>query len=293
MTEPTRVPARAYALTLPAVAIVTAFFAVPLVWVLIQSFMVGNHPDLSVESLTLDHYRRFLLDNYYVNDLLWRTVKLSLIATAIALVVGYIGALAITRANQQLQPWLIFLAMCPLWVNLVVRTLSLMVVLGRDGPVNQLLLFLGVVDRPAQLLYNEAAVVLGMVQVSVPFVILSLYGVLNSIPRELEFAAMSVGAAPLSAFRRVTLPLSVPGIMAGSILAFGISMESFVVPILLGGGRVKFMSVAAYEMATVSDNLPFAATIGMVLLIVTVAMLGLYQWLVATMNRPKLTPVMS
>lgn len=284
---------RSYALTMPAVCIITAFFAVPLVWVLIQSFAASSNPAAGLDSFTFDNYKRFLTDDYYVNDLLWRTVKLSLIATAISLVLGYIGALAITRASAEVQPWLIFLNMCPLWVNLVVRTLSLMVVFGRDGPLNQALLHLGMIQRPLQLLYNEAAVVLGMVQVSMPFVILALYGVLRSIPRELEHAAMSVGAGPLSAFRRVTLPLSVPGVLAGTILAFGINMESFVVPILLGGGRVKFMSVAAYEMATVSDNLPFAATIGIVLLVVTVLMLGLYQWLVNTVNRPRLAPVVS
>jgi len=118
------------------------------------------------------------------------------------------------------------------------------------------------------------------VQVAVPFVVMSIYGVLQSIPQQLEQAAMSVGATPLSAFRRVTLPLSLPGILAGSVLAFGINVESFVVPILLGGGRVRFMSVAAYETATVSNNLPFAATIGMILLIVTILMLTLYQWAV-------------
>lgn len=114
---------------------------------------------------------------------------------------------------------------------------------------------------------------------------MSIYGVLQSIPRQLEHAAMTVGATPLSVFRRVTLPLSVPGILAGSVLAFGINVESFVVPILLGGGRVRFMSVAAYETATISNNLPFAATIGVILLIVTMVMLGVYQWAVRSAGR--------
>src|SRR5690606_17876709 len=135
------------------------------------------------------------------------------------------------------------------------------------------------------LLYTETSVIIGMIQVAVPFVVMSIYGVLQSIPRQLEHAAMTVGANPFAAFRRVTLPLSVPGILAGSVLAFGINVESFVVPILLGGGRVRFMSVAAYETATVSNNLPFAATIGMILLMVTMLMLGLYQWAVRSVGR--------
>ena len=101
----------------------------------------------------------------------------------------------------------------------------------------------------------------------------------------LGYATAWIAPNPISAFLRVTLPLSIPGILAGSVLAFGINVESFVVPILLGGGKVRFMSVAAYEMATSSNNLPFAATIGVILLVVTMLMLGLYQWAVRSVGR--------
>jgi putative spermidine/putrescine transport system permease protein len=283
---------RAYLLTLPSGVIIVTFFLLPLAWIIILSFSTPTDSGTVLPEATLSNYVRFLSDRHYLVDLLWRTVRLSLIATVIAVLIGYAGAMAIARANQKWRPILMFMNLCPLWVNLVVRTLSLMIVLGRDGPINKALLALGVVKQPLQLLFNETAVVVGMVQVSVPFVILSLYAVLQTIPRELEYAAMSVGATPWATFRRVTLPLSVPGIMAGSILALGINMESFVVPILLGGGRVQFMSIAAFEMATVSDNLPFAATIGMVLLAVTLSMLVIYQWLVGRMARaPSALPV--
>ncbi|CAN7374456.1 ABC transporter permease [Bosea sp. LjRoot90] len=272
-------------LTLPAVTILGAFFILPLVWVLILSVLTAGPTGEVLGEVTLQNYARFLTDGYYLNDLLLRTIRLAAIATLFSVVIGYLGALVIVRASPTAQSWMVLLVMLPLWVNLVVRTLSLMVVLGRNGPVNQILVGLGFSARPLPLLYNETAVVIGMVQVAVPFVIMAIYGVLQSIPRELEHAAMTVGATPLSAFRRVTLPLSLPGILAGSVLAFGINVESFVVPILLGGGRVRFMSVAAYETATVSNNLPFAATIGVVLLVVTMAMLALYQWAVRSAGR--------
>ncbi|CAH1660879.1 MULTISPECIES: ABC transporter permease [unclassified Chelatococcus] len=273
-------------LVLPAVVILGAFFVVPLIWVFILSFL-GAGPTGEVQhTFTLGNYARFLTDSYYVNDLLLRTIRLAAIATLFSVVIGYLGAFVIVRASPAAQTWMILLVMLPLWVNLVVRTLSLMVVLGRNGLVNQILVGIGISARPLPLLYNETAVVIGMVQVAVPFVVMSVYGVLQAIPRQLEQAAMTVGANPLSAFRRVTLPLSVPGILAGSVLAFGINVESFVVPILLGGGRVRFMSVAAYETATVSNNLPFAATIGVILLIVTMVMLGVYQWAVRSAGRP-------
>jgi putative spermidine/putrescine transport system permease protein len=272
-------------LFLPAVTILGAFFVIPLIWVFVLSFMGTGPTGEVVREFTLANYARFLGDSYYLNDLLWRTIRMAAIATAFSVVIGYVGALLIVRAEPQAQTWLILLVMLPLWVNLVVRTLSLMVVLGRTGPINQILVALGIVDRPLALLYTETSVIIGMVQVAIPFVVMSIFGVLQSIPRQLEHAAMTVGAPPLAAFRRVTLPLSVPGILAGSVLAFGINVESFVVPILLGGGRVRFMSVAAYETATVSNNLPFAATIGVILLVVTMVMLSAYQWAVRSAGR--------
>jgi ABC-type spermidine/putrescine transport system permease subunit I len=272
-------------LLLPATAILGAFFLVPLVWIVVLSFLTAGPTGEVLNDPTLANYMRFLTDSYYLNDLLFRTIRLAAVATVFSVVIGYVGAYLIVRAAPGVQTWLVLLVMLPLWVNLVVRTLSLMVVLGRSGPVNQFLVGVGITDRPWQLLYNETSVLIGMVQVAVPFVVMSVYGVLQSIPRQLEHAAMSVGATPVSAFRRVTLPLSIPGILAGSVLAFGINVESFVVPILLGGGRVRFMSVAAYETATVSNNLPFAATIGVILLIVTMAMLGIYQWAVRAGGR--------
>lgn len=273
-------------LLLPSVMILGAFFVVPLIWVVILSFMTTGPTGEVVGDFTLDNYHRFLTDSYYLKDLLWRTIRLAAIATAFSVVIGYLGAFLISRASSAAQTWLILLVMLPLWVNLVVRTLALIVVLGRNGPVNQFLVGIGITERPLQLLFNETSVLIGMIQVAVPFVVMSIFGVLNSIPRQLEHAAMTVGATPVAAWRRVTLPLSVPGILAGSVLAFGINVESFVVPILLGGGRVRFMSVAAYETATISNNLPFAAAIGVILLIVTMVMLGVYQWAVRRAGRP-------
>ncbi len=274
-------------LFLPAITILAAFFILPLIWVLVLSFMVSGPTGEVVNEFTLANYARFLGDSYYLNDLLWRTIRMAAIATAFSVVIGYLGAFLIVRAEPRVQTWLILLVMLPLWVNLVVRTLSLMVVLGRTGPVNQFLVAIGITDRPLALLYTETSVIIGMIQVAVPFVVMSIYGVLQSIPRQLEHAAMTVGAPPVQAFRRVTLPLSMPGILAGSVLAFGINVESFVVPILLGGGRVRFMSVAAYETATVSNNLPFAATIGVILLIVTMVMLAAYQWAIHSASRQR------
>lgn len=277
-------------LFLPAITILAAFFILPLIWVFVLSFMGSDPTGEVANEFTLANYARFLGDSYYLNDLLWRTIRMAAIATAFSVVIGYIGAFLIVRSKPRVQTWLILLVMLPLWVNLVVRTLSLMVVLGRTGPVNQFLVAIGITDRPLALLYTETSVIIGMVQVAVPFVVMSIYGVLQSIPRQLEHAAMTVGAPPVQAFCRVTLPLSMPGILAGSVLAFGINVESFVVPILLGGGRVRFMSVAAYETATVSNNLPFAATIGMILLVVTMVMLAAYQWAIhsASGQRPAL-----
>jgi ABC-type spermidine/putrescine transport system permease subunit I len=269
----------------PALLFIFIFFVVPLVWCFLLSFMTPGSVEIHAKNATLANYIHFLTDGFYLKDLLWKTVWLSLGATIVAIAVGYMGALVITRAPENWQSTLIFLVMCPLWVNLVVRTLSLMVLLGRNGPINQVLIYLGITNHSIQLLYNETAVFIGMVQVSVPFVVISLHGVLKSIGRELEQAAMTVGATAIQAFLRVTLPLSVPGIMAGGILALGLNMESFIVPTILGGGRVHFMSAEAYDTATVGNNLPFAAAIGMILLIVTLGILAVYRYIAKSMGR--------
>ncbi|WP_010101077.1 ABC transporter permease [Verminephrobacter aporrectodeae] len=269
-------PSRSAALlVLPAYIVLTLCFFIPLIWIGVQSLTDVRAPGFT---LSLSNYARFFSDSHYVAGLLWRTVWLSCTATLLALIIGYAGAYFVTRLDERAQSTMLFLVMCPLWVNLVVRTLSLMVILGRDGVVNGFLVATGIVPKPIQLLYNDWAVLFGMVQMSTPFVFLTLYGVLKQIPNELTSAALTVGATPLRAFVRVFLPLSVPGLIAAGVLALGINMESFVVPILLGGGRVTFMSVAAYEMATVSNNFPFAATIGMILLATTFFAIFLYQW---------------
>jgi putative spermidine/putrescine transport system permease protein len=269
----------------PAVLFSVIFFVIPLLWCLAISFLSSSSLDDGREYLTFENYRRFLTDGYYLKEVLWRTVRLSLVATVLAVLIGYVGALIIHRAPSRWQALLLFLVMCPLWVNLVVRTLSLMILLGRDGPINQALQAIGLIQKPLQLLFNESAVLVGMVQVSVPFVVIALNGVLKSIGSDLEQAAMTVGANFVQAFLRVTLPLSLPGVAAGSVLALGLNLESFVVPILLGGGRVHFMSAEAYETATVGNNLPFAAAIGMILLVVTVLILGIYRLIVKSWGK--------
>lgn len=130
-------------------------FVLPLIWVLILSFLGTGQTGPTGEVIyqfIFANYARFLTDSYYLNDLLLRTIRLAAIATIFSVVTGYVGAFVIVRGDERLQTWMVLLVMLPLWVNLVVRTLSLMVVLGRNGPVNQLLVGLGIADRPLQLL---------------------------------------------------------------------------------------------------------------------------------------------
>ena len=268
----------------PAMALAIVFFVIPLLWCVGISFTSVDPLSGGVKSLTIGNYLHFFTDSFYLVDLLWRTVWLSLVATVLAVVIGYCGALVIVKASERLQPWMLLMVMCPLWVNLVVRTLSLMIVLERDGPINRLLMAMGLVQHPLQLMFNEIAVLIGMIQVSVPFVVITMHAVLKAIDPDLERAALAVGGDPIRAFIKVTLPLSLPGVAAGAVLALGLNLESFVVPVLLGGGKVHFMSVAAYESAMIGNNLPFAATIGIILLIVTLLIMGVYHRL---MTRPQ------
>lgn len=272
------------ALLTPVLIGMGALYLLPLIWTLLQSFLQHSETDAQTWTWTLENYYRFFKDDYYLQDVLWRTVRLAAIATFFAVILGYIGALLLVRAPKRLRFWFMFLVMCPLWINLVVRTLSLMVILARNGIANKLLMQLGLINQPLQLLYNETSVMIGMIQVSIPFVLLATVGVLQSIPEDLEQAALTVGANRLQAFWKVILPISIPGVLAGTALGYSINVESFVVPILLGGGRIPFMSTASYDMAVISGQPAFAAAIGVVLLVVAMSTLGACHWLVKRMG---------
>jgi putative spermidine/putrescine transport system permease protein len=147
-----------------------------------------------------------------------------------------------------------------------------MALLGRDGAINATLRGLGVISEPLQLLYTQGAVIIGIVAVVAPYMILTLSAVIEGIPRNLEEAAANLGAGPLVAFRRVVLPLALPGVVAGSVLVFILCMNAYATPVLLGGPQFKMMAPAVYDQFVRGTNWPFGAALAFLLLVVTLAL---------------------
>ncbi|CAH1654625.1 Putative spermidine/putrescine transport system permease protein [Hyphomicrobiales bacterium] len=249
-----------------------ATLSAPGVFLIVLAFIlpIGQMLLLSLENttggLTVEHFTRFLGDSYYLG-IVWRTLRLSLLITVIAAVIGFPLAYVMAHVGPRLRLWLIILVILPLMTSVVVRTFGWMVLLGRGGLIPFTLWKLGFVNRNFTLMQTESAIVIGMVQVLLPFMTLSVLGVVMKIDRRLEEAARTMGASFLATLRTVVLPLAMPGIVAGSLLVFTLSVSSFITPSLLGGVRLPVVAGSIYEAATKTLEWNFAAAQSVILLI--------------------------
>lgn len=213
-----------------------------------------------------DHFIRFLSDPYYLG-IGARTLRLSALITILCAVIGFPLAYIMARVGPRLRLWLIILVILPLMTSVVVRTFGWMVLLGRGGLIPTTLWQMGFVGRNFTLMQTETAIVIGMVQVLLPFMTLSVLGVILRLDGRLEEAARTMGASFVGTIRHVVLPLARPGLVAGSLLVFSLSASSFVTPSLLGGPRLPVLAGAVYESATKTLEWSFAAAEAMILLV--------------------------
>lgn len=244
-------------LLLPGLALLALAFFLPIARMLA----------LSVEGeggATLEHFERFFGDSFYLS-VLWRTVRLSVLITLICSVLGFPFAYLMARSGPRVRMWLLIIVILPLMTSVVVRTFGWMVILSRSGILPELLLDLGLVGRGFGLMRTETAIVLGMVQVLMPFMVLSILGVMSRIPESLEEAARTMGCSFVATLRSVVLPLSMPGIAVGSILVFTLSASSFVTPNLLGGSRIQVLASSVYRSVTQTLEWNFAAAQSVIL----------------------------
>ncbi|HEX7126415.1 MAG TPA: ABC transporter permease [Thermodesulfobacteriota bacterium] len=263
-------------LVLPAIAVLAALFVLPLASAFVMSFH-QHHPVLGLrtEVFTLANYAR-LGDSYHLGVFL-RTIKISGLVTAICLIVGYPIAYFCSTLPRRAQAVVILGYLSPWLVSVVIKAYGWMVLLAENGIVNGLLLRLGLVDEPIRFLYSEFAIALGLAHAYLVFAILPIFTSLVAIDRRLLQAARNLGGTRLQVFRSVVLPLSLPGVVAGTLLVFTLTMAAFATPALLGGGRVKVVSYLAYEQALHLLNWPLAAAIGFVLMLVTGLVVFSYQ----------------
>ena len=261
----------------PIWAFLTGPYALFLVFLLLVPFanvaMYSLHPysptKVFLPELTLDNYAK-IFDLYYVR-LFARTLRLGLITTAICVALGYPLAYFLARARARTQALGLFLLIMPLMVSAVIRIFGWIVILGRKGLVNQALVAFGI--EPFRLLYTEAAVVIGLVNIFMPFMVLPIMASIERIPPSLEEAAQNLGANWYRMFRRVILPLSLPGLISGCLLVYSLSISAFVTPALMGNARERMAGQQIYDEVLVSFNWPGASSLALTLVLVTAVLM--------------------
>jgi len=265
--------ARPWLLLLPAFALMTYVFILPIGAFLEYSFYTFQRGRL-VEELSLETYRRFLFDSYY-HAIIFDTLKMAAIVTTVSLLIGYPLAYGLWRCSRPaLQRWFGLIIFSPILVSVVVRSYGWTVLLADQGAVNWTLLRLGLIAEPLELVYNLTGVVISLSHVFLPFVVFPIFASMTRFDPTLREAAMDLGAGWWTTFRRVTFPLTLPGLVAAAQISFTLALGALVTPAILGGGRVLVLSLQVYR-ATSEINWPVAAVGGLTLLalaVITVAL---------------------
>jgi len=248
--------------------LIAGCLVLPLLTLFRYSFNQFTPARVMAEAFTFENYIRFFAEAYY-RDVLLTTVSLAVLCTLSSVLLAFPVAYFLARTRSRWKSLLIIGILFPLLVGNVVRAAGWMAFLGRQGFVNVSLGWLGIIDQPLELMYTPLAVYIGLVGVLLPFMILSLQGVLEGIDYDLVDAAKNIGASPAQAFLRIVLPLSLPGIAAGSVLVFTVAMNAYATPFLLGGPGFRMMAPTVYREIAVASNWPFGAALSFVLITVT------------------------
>lgn len=254
------------------------FFAVFVLLPLLLLVYVSLQADSAMTQMGLKQYQRFLGDAFN-RGILLNTLWLGVQVTALSLLLGLPLAYAYTLAPARWQGLLMLLIVLPLLTSAVVRTFAWVVILGRQGIVNNGLLELGWISEPIRLLYTPAAVVVALAQIELPLMVLPLITALLNIDPNLRQASLALGAGHWRTLWQVTLPLAVPGLLAGSLLVFASSVSAFVTQTLVGGGQHILMPFYMYQQAIQANDYPFAAAVAVLLLVSVLAVVTIINTL--------------
>lgn len=259
-------------LALPLAAFFMVFFLAPLA---ILAY-VSLHTDETMTALGFTQYAKFLLDPFSLK-VLAHTLWIGVEVTFLCLVLGLPMAWVYVRAPGWAQAGLILVILLPLLTSVVVRTFSWIVILGRQGIVNSALSAIGVIDTPLKLLYTEGGMVVALAQVQMPLMVLPLITALSRIDPNLLDASVALGAGQWRTFRKVILPLTLPGIIAGCLLTYAAAITAFITQTLVGGGQMLFMPMYIYQQSSTLSNWPFAAAISIIFLCAVLAAVSLFN----------------
>ncbi|TWB47864.1 putative spermidine/putrescine transport system permease protein [Rhizobium sp. ERR 922] len=264
-----------WGLATPAILAVALFLLVPVVITIAATF--GDLKGIFSPYVTF-------FSSGFRRTVLFRTIEVALITTAISLFIGFIAAYVIAQMPGRAKSVMIIAAVFPLLTGVVVRSFAWLIILGKNGILNTILMSIGVISEPLSMLYTEGSVIVAMVYLFVPLMILTLVGVLEGIPQDLIQAATSLGATPAATFRQVILPLATPGLIVGAVLVFTGSFTSYATPQLLGGEKQMMMGTFLYQRAMVTFDWVGASTIAAIMVVVTIGIVAIMSRLARRLN---------
>ena len=266
-----------YTLLFPGVVLLCFFLVLPLLSSLIPTVFPES-------SFSLQLYIDFFKDSYFM-AVLGRTLSISLIVTIFCAVLGLPAAYVISGVSKKWRGILIALTLFPLLTNSVIRSFAWITILGKNGVINNLLMMFGLIHEPMSLLYTDFSIIIGSVYLFLPTMIMTLVGVLENIDDDLLEAAATLGLSPLKGFFKIILPLSLPGMIVGSILVFTGTLTAYTTPQLLGGNKKMMLATLLYQRATTLGDWTSASVIALVMIVITFAVMKALNLLAKSMDK--------
>ena len=266
-----------YTLLFPGIVLLCFFLVLPLLSSLIPTVFPES-------SFSLQLYIDFFKDSYFM-AVLGRTLSISLIVTIFCAVLGLPAAYVISGVSKKWRGILIALTLFPLLTNSVIRSFAWITILGKNGVINNLLMMFGVINEPLSLLYTDFSIIIGSVYLFLPTMIMTLVGVLENIDDDLLEVAATLGLSPLKGFFKIILPLSLPGMIVGSILVFTGTLTAYTTPQLLGGNKKMMLATLLYQRATTLGDWTSASVIALVMIVITFAVMKVLNLLAKSMDK--------
>lgn len=264
-----------YLLLLPGVLFLTLFMLVPI-------FMTMGTTFFREDGFTVEGYLQFFKDPYFMG-ILFTTLRVSVITTIISIFLGFPVAYFVSKMGPRKKAFLLLLTIFPLLTSPVVRSFSWMIIIGKNGVLNNVLTGIGLIDEPLSILYTPTAIIIGLVHLFLPLIIITLVGVMENIEPDLLTAAESLGASKIGVFAKVVVPLCVPGLVIGSILVFVGSFTAYTTPALLGG-KQRVISTFLYQNAITLNDWQVASIVAVIMIVVTVLVISLMNVLAKKLN---------
>jgi len=268
-----RAGAAPYLLSAPALLLYAILLLVPLLATLLLSLHTFSLYKGIENVYQLGNYRDIFTDGYFY-EVFGRTFRIALLVTLLAAAIGAPEAYILNRMRPPWRGVFLLVALGPLLISVVSRTLGWALLLGSTGLVNEALMALGLIGAPLQFMYSETGIVIALTHVLVPFMVISVWASLQRLDPQIENAAVSLGAAPSTILRRIVLPQILPGMLSGGIIVFALAASAFATPAIIGGRRVKVVATLAYDEFLNTLNWPLGAAIAVLLVLAIVAIVA-------------------